>query len=102
MRVCFVDTVRREIVNPQCLSAETHTPQPVDYCGFFEWAREMSKTHVQRRCSSCDLLAVWVERVPCSECGRRYAPISDGTPRSHRAADGRGRCAGAQRGGGLS
>jgi hypothetical protein len=93
-RLCFEDTETLVVPNPTCAAAASHTPDPRDYVGFFTWAREMARTHVQRRCPMCQLFVIWIPKVTCSACGRAFAPIGDGTPRSHKLVDG-SRCPGA-------
>lgn len=39
-----------------------HTPCPTGYVEWHEWAEKKSKTHVQKRCPSCGLWALWVPK----------------------------------------
>lgn len=82
-RVCFEDTATLADDNPGCANAAAHTPSPVDYGGYFAWARRKTRTHVQRRCPTCELFVIWTPKVACSTCGRLIAPKADGTPRAH-------------------
>lgn len=46
-----------------CPRWQNHTPgQPMGYLEWWAWARVMGKTHVQQRCRSCRLWAIWVPR----------------------------------------
>jgi hypothetical protein len=36
--------------------------EPRGYVAWHEWAEEMSKTHVQKRCPGCGLFKIWVSR----------------------------------------
>jgi hypothetical protein len=49
-----------------CPNKAEHYPEPpgLSYTGWDEWARTMSKTHVQRRCPGCNLFVIWVPRGP--------------------------------------
>lgn len=38
---------------------DAHTPQPEGYIQWHAWAKEMSKTHKQRRCVGCGLYQIW-------------------------------------------
>ena len=42
-----------------CPNFEDHTPCPEGYIHWHSWAKEMSKTHRQRKCHSCGLYAIW-------------------------------------------
>lgn len=45
-----------------CPNLAFHTPHPDGYLGHLAWAREMSKTHRQKRCGACGLWVIWVPR----------------------------------------
>lgn len=55
----------------EALSHCTHTPAPPGYLAWFEWAREMAKTHRQERCPGCGLWKVWTPRTASTTTGRR-------------------------------
>jgi hypothetical protein len=42
-----------------CSNFEDHTIQPKGYIEWHAWAKEMGKTHKQRRCTACGLYAIW-------------------------------------------
>lgn len=44
----------------QCEQEHLHTPCPHGYIAWHAWAEQMAMTHVQERCPSCGLLAIWV------------------------------------------
>jgi hypothetical protein len=39
-----------------------HTPEPLGYLAWHEWADNKSKTHIQVRCPNCNLLKIWVSK----------------------------------------
>lgn len=39
-----------------------HTPCPKGDVAWHNWAKEMSKTHVQKKCPLCHLWAIWVPK----------------------------------------
>lgn len=43
----------------ECLYKGNHTRSPTGYLAWHEWAREMSKTHRQKRCPGCKLWVIW-------------------------------------------
>lgn len=45
-------------LNPKC----KHTPCPVGYLGWHDWAQKKAKTHKQVKCEHCELFAIWVKR----------------------------------------
>lgn len=45
-----------------CPAVETHTACPSGYVAWHEWAERMSKTHRQKRCPVCGLLAIWEKK----------------------------------------
>ncbi len=45
-----------------CPEAATHTPCPVGYVAWHEWAEEKSRTHEQRKCPACGRWVVWAPR----------------------------------------
>jgi len=45
-----------------CPERAQHTPEPDGYLQWHAWAREMGRTHDQRRCPGCGLYAIWVRR----------------------------------------
>lgn len=56
--------------------ATEHTPQPEGYLQWHGWAREMSRTHIQSRCSECGLWWAWAPKFTTN--GRRqHAPAAD-------------------------
>jgi hypothetical protein len=44
----------------ECPDKTNHTPCPETYRGFVDWADNMSKTHKQIKCPSCNLFAIWI------------------------------------------
>jgi hypothetical protein len=42
-----------------CPNAEDHTQSPEGYIQWHAWAKDMAKTHRQRRCSGCGLYVIW-------------------------------------------
>lgn len=63
-----------------CGEAE-HTPAPVGYLAWHEWAERMAETHVQQRCPACGRWAVWIPKeltMTDTEAGR--APACTCTP----------------------
>ncbi len=42
-----------------CPQIEDHTWAPEGYIQWHAWAKEMSKTHKQRKCSGCGLYKIW-------------------------------------------
>lgn len=48
-----------EIAKGPCPHLEDHTPAPEGYLGWHAWAKTMSKTHRQRRCSGCNRFEIW-------------------------------------------
>lgn len=91
-RVCFEDTTTLADPNPTCPNAAAHTPSPADHGGYFAWARRMAKTHVQRRCPTCQLYLIWAAKEPCDTCGRLMTVSTDGLIRAH----GKPRCPGSR------
>jgi hypothetical protein len=56
----------------ECRYFHDHTPCPVhesEYLGWHAWARKMSKTHKQIRCSGCKLYAIWEPKKPAMTNG---------------------------------
>lgn len=47
-----------------CPQEHLHTEQPVGYLEWHPWARRMSRTHKQKRCPGCNLLAIWEPKEP--------------------------------------
>ena len=41
---------------------ETHTPHPLGYNDWHEWAKKMDKTHRSTVCPSCGRYGIWVRR----------------------------------------
>ncbi len=39
-----------------------HTPAPVGYMAWHEWAKKKAKTHRQERCPECRRWAIWRKR----------------------------------------
>ena len=56
--ICTPD-VTPTLVDDGCPEWKSHTPDPQDYLGWFEWAEAKAKTHRQRRCTGCGLFKVW-------------------------------------------
>lgn len=50
---------RRILSSDLCPDKDLHTPCPVGYTQWHEWADKMSKTHEQVRCPSCGLFTIW-------------------------------------------
>jgi len=46
-----------------CPNQSMHTPEPADYCAWFDWAKEKSKTHHQRRCPGCGRFVIWMPKA---------------------------------------
>jgi hypothetical protein len=63
-----------------CPLRALHTPEPEGYIQWHAWAREMGRTHDQRRCDGCGLYAIWVRRA-----GEAGQPHHDGRMRCSRA-----------------
>ncbi len=40
-------------------ATELHTPAPIGYLQWHEWAERKSKTHRQERCPECGFLSIW-------------------------------------------
>lgn len=54
-----------KVAQALCPDFQHHTPCPVadsDYLGWHAWARKMSKTHRQVKCSGCGLYAIWIPK----------------------------------------
>lgn len=49
-------------VIPPCPQQAGHTPTPMGYLPWHEWAERKSKTHQAVRCSGCDLYAIWIPK----------------------------------------
>ena len=48
---------------PPCPQADQHTPgQPTGYQAWHTWAKEMAKTHRQKRCPGCGLYQIWIPK----------------------------------------
>ena len=47
-----------------CPQADQHTPAPTGYLGWWEWADEMSETHVERKCPGCGRWLIWELKPP--------------------------------------
>lgn len=45
-----------------CPDVDSHTEHPNGYIEFDEWAEEMQKTHVQKRCPSCGFYVIWEKK----------------------------------------
>lgn len=48
-----------------CPDFQHHTLCPIadhDYIGWHAWAKEMSKTHRQIRCTGCGLYTIWIPK----------------------------------------
>ena len=45
-----------------CPDRENHTVSPDGYVAFFDWCKEMSKTHKQRKCKSCGFFVIWEKK----------------------------------------
>jgi hypothetical protein len=45
-----------------CPNIEKHTACPTGYLQWHEWARRMSRTHRQRKCTTCGFYAEWVPK----------------------------------------
>jgi hypothetical protein len=45
-----------------CPSFHDHTPSPEGYIQWHAWAKSMSKTHRQVRCTGCGRWSIWVEK----------------------------------------
>ena len=43
-----------------CPNIGLHTPAPLGYGAWHDWAERMSRTHRQRRCAGCGLFQIWV------------------------------------------
>jgi hypothetical protein len=41
------------IPHPECPNAADHTPAPIGYLAWHEWAEERSRTHDQEECPGC-------------------------------------------------
>jgi hypothetical protein len=52
-------TLTREV---DCPSFFDHTPSPSGYNQWHDWAKRMSRTHRQIRCTDCGLYAIWMPR----------------------------------------
>ena len=40
----------------------SHTPSPIGYLAWHDWADKISKTHKQVKCKSCGLFKVWIDK----------------------------------------
>lgn len=58
---------------PPCPDAARHTPHPSGYVSHGMWAEQMLQTHVQRVCSGCGRLEIWIPRTP-HDPASLYAP----------------------------
>jgi hypothetical protein len=67
MKRLIVRAVRGEI---KCAFAHMHTSQPEGYIQWFSWAKDMSKTHVQRECLGCGLLELWTPKSAAEIMGK--------------------------------
>lgn len=45
---------------PPCPNEPEHTEAPTGYVEWHDWAEEMSKTHKQTQCPTCQLWVVWI------------------------------------------
>lgn len=52
--------------DPAC----NHTPHPIGYIAYANWADRMAKTHRQIPCESCGLWAVWVPKKARAKIAR--------------------------------
>ena len=43
-----------------CPNRQKHTPSPVGYLPWHDWAARKSKTHKQIKCEGCGLFLIWV------------------------------------------
>lgn len=62
--LCGVDDGTRVVPNPECPNAAAHTPEPLGYLEWHDWAAQMIKTHKQRACPMCNRLCIWEQRPP--------------------------------------
>lgn len=57
------DTGVLEMPEPKdCPKAALHTPQPVGYVEWHNWAQQMTKGFKQKKCPGCGLLNIWEPR----------------------------------------
>ena len=61
IHVCFPDLTPVKDTS-DCPNSDLHTPSPDGYDGWHEWANEMTKTHKQKKCPGCGLLAIWEKK----------------------------------------
>ena len=57
-----VETVKPWPKEEDCPYFHDHTPSPKGYNQWHAWARKMSRTHKQEKCSGCGLYAIWTPR----------------------------------------
>jgi len=50
-----------------CPDKKQHTSCPNGYVAWFEWSYQMSKTHKQIRCKTCNLFTIWVKKKKAKE-----------------------------------
>jgi hypothetical protein len=43
----------------KCPDSARHTPCPEGYLQWHEWAEKMLRTHVQVKCPTCGMYAIW-------------------------------------------
>jgi hypothetical protein len=46
----------------ECPLADMHTPAPVGYRNWHDWAERMSKTHKQAMCKGCRRYVIWIPK----------------------------------------
>jgi hypothetical protein len=79
------------IPNPECPNAAAHTPCPVGYNDWDEWARIKSKTHRQITCQHCGRYVIWLPKAEARRVldeRRRLAIENDARCRARLAAEG--------------
>lgn len=63
-RICVPDlTPVPAAATDACPEAAQHTPAPVGYLAWHEWAGTMQRTHGQRKCPGCGLFKIWYPRT---------------------------------------
>lgn len=70
VHVCVDDPTPVPDANSTCELRELHTPNPIGYGAWFDWAETMAETHVQVECPGCGRLAIWAPKCPtCNGVG---------------------------------
>lgn len=68
-----VDKATRETAERVEVNRANHTRMPSGYGSWHDRAKELARTHVQRRCAGCGLWAIWEPKTPPAPVARPHA-----------------------------